>query len=99
MATIPKYIKIMRDTSWDISQRLGIDLAFEDKALRAAIISTLAVQAILINKLVEKGVITDQELIDAINTVRNSPWSPEHEPVRPEPWETTPVTGLSVSGV
>lgn len=100
MTTIPQYVKIMRDAMWDIAERFGVDLQYEDKALRAGLLATLAAQAVLIKALVDKGVITDQELLTAINAMRSSPWSPGHLPVHPVIWDTDPVTGvIPVSGV
>lgn len=94
MATIPQYITVMRNTSWDIAQRLGVDLQYESKSTRAELLSVLAVQAILINLLVQKGVISDTELIAAVNAVRASPWQPGALTDSPVPWDTAPVTGV-----
>jgi hypothetical protein len=96
MSTIPQYVKIMRDAMWDIAQRFGVDLTQEPKATRAVMLSNLAVQAVLIKALVDKGVITDTELLAAINAMRSSPWSPGPLPVRPVDWDTVPVTGIGV---
>jgi hypothetical protein len=94
MATIPQYVTVMRNFQWDICQRLGIDMATATATERALALSNLAVQATLINLLVSKGVITDQELLAAVNAVRSSPWKPPQEPEHPVDWNTTPVTGL-----
>lgn len=94
MATIPQYVKIMRNTAWDVAQRFGVDMQYEAKSDRAQMLSVLAVQAVLIDLLVKKGVVTDAELLAAINAVRASPWQPGHLPERPEEWDTAPVTGI-----
>lgn len=94
MATLVQYLKILRDTTHDVAMRFGVDLAYEDKALRAATMGVLATQAILIKRLVDNGVITDAELLAAVNAVRNSDWTPDKLRIRPEPWETAPVTGV-----
>jgi hypothetical protein len=94
MATIPQYVKIMRDLAWDIGKRLGTDLSFEPKPTRTAMLSVLTVQSVLLDILVKKGVVTDVELLQAVNAVRSSPWSPAPEPVNPVDWDTTPVTGV-----
>lgn len=96
MSTIPQYVKIMRDAMADIAQRLGVDLSQEPKATRALALSNLAVQSVLIKALVDKGVITDTELLAAVNAMRSSAWSPGSLPVRPVDWDTTPVTGIAV---
>lgn len=94
MATLPQYVKIMRNTAWDIAQRFGVDMQYEAKSERAQMLAVLAVQAILIDILVKKNVVTDAELLAAINAVRASSWQPGHLPERPEEWDTTPVTGI-----
>lgn len=94
MSTIPQYVKIMRDAAWDIAERFGVDITQEPKASRAELLSLLAVQSVLIKALVDKGVITDTELLTAVNAMRSSPWSPGSLPVRPVDWDTTPVTGV-----
>lgn len=94
MATIPQYTTVMRNLQWDICRRLGVDMTTATSTERALAISGLAVQAVLINLLVTKGVITDQELLVAVNAVRQSPWLPAQEPVNPVPWDTAPVTGI-----
>lgn len=93
MATLPQYLKVLRDTAWDVAMRFGVDLRHEEKATRAAMMGVLASQAVLIDKLVEKGVLTDQELLQAINKVRNSDWTPEKMTIRPHEWNSEPVTG------
>jgi hypothetical protein len=94
VSTIPQYVKIMRDAMWDIAKRFGVDMSQEPKATRAALLSDFAVQAVLIKTLVDKGVISDAELLAAINAMRASPWSPGQLPVRPVDWDTVPVTGI-----
>lgn len=96
MSTIPQYVKLMRDAMWDIAQRLGVDMSEEPKATRAEILANFAVQAVLIKALVDKGVITDAELLTAVNAMRSSPWSPGVLPVHPVDWDTAPVTGIGV---
>jgi len=94
MATIPQYVTVMRNMQWDICRRLGVDMTTATSTERALAISGLAVQATLINLLVTKGVITDQELLAAVNAVRSSPWQPAQEPVNPVNWDTAPATGI-----
>lgn len=94
MATIPQYITVMRNAAWDIALRCGVDLQYESKGERAMLIGVLGVQAVLIDIMVKKGLVTDQQLLAAINAVRSSDWQPGHLPDRPEYWDTTPVTGV-----
>jgi hypothetical protein len=94
MATIPQYVTVMRNLQWDICKRLGVDMTTATSTERALALSALAVQATLINLLVTKGVVTDAQLLAAVNAVRSSPWQPAQEPVNPTDWNTDPVTGL-----
>lgn len=94
MATIPQYTTVMRNLQWDICRRLGVEMSAATDVERALAISGLAVQATLINLLVTKGVVTNAELLAAVNAVRSSPWFPPPEPITPIPWDTAPVTGL-----
>jgi hypothetical protein len=94
MTTISQYVKVMRDAQADAARRLGMDLATTDKAFRIAALSALAVQAVVVKALVDKGVITDTELLTALNAMRASGYRPAEEPVNPAPWDTTPVTGV-----
>jgi hypothetical protein len=94
VATIPQYVTIMRNTAWDIARRFGVDLQYEAKSDRAQMLGVLAVQAVLLDVLVKKGVVTDAEMLAAINAVRSSPWQPGHLSERPVEWDTDPVTGV-----
>lgn len=94
MATLPQYITVMRNTAWDLCKRFGVDVQYEAKSDRAEMLAVLGVQAVLIDLLVKKGVVTDAELLAAINVVRNSPWQPGTLPERPVEWDTAPVTGI-----
>jgi len=94
MTTIPQYARVMRNAQWDVCMRLGVDMSTATSTERAMAISGLVTQAILVKALVDKGIITDAELLAAINAVRNSPWQPGQEPEHPVPWDTTPVTGI-----
>ena len=90
MATLPQYITVMRNTAWDLCKRFGVDVQYEAKSDRAELLSVLGVQAILIDLLVKKGVVTDAELLAAINAVRNSPWQPVQLTERPVEWGRPP---------
>lgn len=94
MTSIPQYLKVLRDLQDDVSRRFGVNLATSSKDTRVAALSGLSVQSILIKILVDKGVISNAELVSAINAVRSSPWAPPDEPVVPVLWDTTPVTGV-----
>ena len=95
MASIVQYVKIMRDAQWELAQKLGADLSAADRQTRVVILSSLAVQAVLIKLLVTKGVVKDSELLAALNATRDDvSYFPPVEPVGPSVWDTTPVTGF-----
>jgi hypothetical protein len=94
VATIAQYTKIMRDTQADIARKLGVDLSSADQQTRAIALSALAVQAMLIKVLVDKGVVSNAELLAASNAVRSANYMPQPEPAEPVLWDTTPVTGV-----
>lgn len=85
----------MRDAQWEIARKLGADMSTADRQTRVLMLSSLAVQAVLIKVLVAKGVTTDAELLGALNAARSdTSYLPPVEPVTPEVWDTTPVTGF-----
>jgi hypothetical protein len=93
--TIVQYVQIMRNAQWDLARKLGADLSAADRQTRVLMISTLAVQAVLIEVLVAKGVVKDAELLGALNAARADPsYLPPVEPVYPVIWNTDPVTGF-----
>jgi len=95
MTSIVQYVKVMRDAQWDIANKLGADIASSNKEMRVALLSSLAIQAVLIKALVDKGVITDPELQAALAAVRLNAYNPGQEPPFPVPWVISPpVTGV-----
>lgn len=94
MTSIVQYAKMMRDAQYDIGLKLGVDIAFADSQTRTVLLSNLAIQATLVKILVDKGVLTDVELLTAINGIRSAAYRPDKEPFNPIPWDTTPVTGI-----
>ena len=102
MATLPQILKVLRDTAWDISMRFGADIKHSDKTLRAGLYGVLGVQSIILKRMLDKGLMTEAEMMAAINAVRTSDWTPERLTVQPQNWDTTPVSGFdspAVTGV
>jgi len=94
VASVFQYAKVMRDAQWDIALKLGVDISQADRQTRAVQISGLAVVGALLELLTLKGIVTDLELLQIINSVRNDPFVPPKEPIEPVEWDTTPVTGF-----
>lgn len=94
MTSVVQYVKIMRDAQYDMGIKLGVDFSGSSMELRALLLSNLAVQAVVVKALVDKGVISNQELLLALNAARSSTYNPSFEPSSPVTWDTTPVTGV-----
>jgi hypothetical protein len=80
MATVKQYVVNMRNAQQAVAIKLGSSLA--DKRSQVLVTSVLAIQAVLIKLLVDKGVVTDQELTTALNTALNDTYPDEPEPVQ-----------------
>lgn len=93
-ASVLQYAKIMRDTQWSVALKIGLRLDFTDVQTRCVDLSNLAVQALLIQLLVNKGIITNEELLMASNALRSDPFELPPEPLDPVEWDTTPITGF-----
>lgn len=68
MATVKAYVAAMRAAQQGVAVKLGSSLS--DKRTQVMVTSVLAVQAVLVKLLVDKGVVTDQELQAALNTAQ-----------------------------
>jgi hypothetical protein len=85
MATIPQYVKTMRDAQWSIASKLGVDLSRADKVTRVLMLSTLAVLAVVVKTIVDQGLITDAQLKATLNTLRQATYT--DEPPEPTGWD------------
>lgn len=77
MATFRQYVGQLWATQREIASRLGSDLSTAEKRTRVVDQSLLAVVAIVVKALVDKGVITDQDLGAARNAVLGENWPEE----------------------
>jgi hypothetical protein len=81
MTTIPTYVQQMRDRQAVIARKLGSDIGQVDKQTRVANLSLLVLLAAVIKTLVDKGVITDAELLATLNAARDDTYA--DEPLNP----------------
>lgn len=93
MTTIATYVKTLRDAQFDIARKMGTSLDYLSAEQRVIMLSNLTIQAILIKRLVDKGVITNAELLSLLNAVRAADFPPEPSDSSGT-WDTTPVTGI-----
>jgi hypothetical protein len=75
MATVKAYVAAMRAAQQGVAAKLGSSLA--DKRTQVTVTSVLAVQAVLVKLLVDKGVVTDAELQAALNTAQGDAYPDE----------------------
>jgi hypothetical protein len=81
MATVPQYIAQMRQRQDVIASKYGCDISRADKQVRVLNLSILALIAVVVKTLVDKGVITDAELLATMNAARDDTYP--DEPVEP----------------
>lgn len=85
MATVLQYVTQLRAAQRTIGVRMGSDTGQRQKSDRVLIASLLAILAVLIKVLVDKGVVTDQELVAALNQARAALYADEQDgPLDPE---------------
>lgn len=77
MATVKQYVSQMFDRQTVIARKLGVDITKSTKADRVLNMSLLALIAVVVKSLVDKGVITDAELIATLNTARDDTYDDE----------------------
>ncbi|HET6214915.1 MAG TPA: hypothetical protein VFE14_18755 [Micromonosporaceae bacterium] len=77
MTTIATYVQQMRDRQAVIARKLGADIGQVDKQTRVQNVATLVLIAAVIKTLVDKGVITDAELLATLNAARDDVYTDE----------------------
>lgn len=75
MATVKQYVVNMRMAQRDVAIKLGSGL--NDKRSQVLVTSVLAILGVLIKLLVDKGVVTDLELQNALNSAQADTYSDE----------------------
>lgn len=83
MATIKQYVTQLRGRQEVIARKLGCDITRSGKSDRVQQLADLVLLAVLIKTLVDKGVITDAELIATLNAARDDAY--DDEPIEPPP--------------
>lgn len=83
MATVKQYIQSMRSRQDMIARKFGCDISQADKQVRVLNLSVLALIAVVVKALVDKGVITDAELMAVMDAARDDAY--QDEPVEPSP--------------
>jgi hypothetical protein len=83
MATVKQYIAALRQRQDVIAVKYGCDIARADKQTRVVNLSILALLAVIVKALVDKGVITDAELTATLNAARDDVY--DDEPVESPP--------------
>lgn len=81
MASVKQYITHLRARQVVIARALGVDIWHTDKQTRVMLLSQLALLAVLIKTLTDKGVIADAELVDVLDAARDDVWP--DEPINP----------------
>jgi hypothetical protein len=89
MASLPTYVAALWERQQIIAVKLGSDISQAAKETRVLNRALLVLLATLIKTLVDKGVVTDAELIATLNTARDAAY--DDEPVwTPKPPPSTP---------
>lgn len=77
MATVKQYIQALRDRQIVIARKFGTDVTRIDMQARVLNLALLALLAVLIKTLVDKGLITDAELTATLNAARDDGYDRE----------------------
>ena len=80
MATVKAIWQQMRSVQEQVAYRLGVDLAHAEKTGRVYALSGLAIDAVIVKALLDKGVLTAADLTSALASGQADPW--DDEPVQ-----------------
>lgn len=83
MATVKQYLVQLRQRQDAIARKFGADVSRAGKSARVLNLSLLCLLAVLIKTLVDKGVLTDAELVATLDAARDDAYP--DEPVEPPP--------------
>lgn len=81
MATVKQYIQALQDRQTIIAKKFGADITGADKQTRVMNLALLALIAVLVKTLVDKGLITDADLTGTLNLARDDNY--QNEPLDP----------------
>lgn len=79
--TIIEYVRQMYARQRVIAEKLGSDISRNTKPVRVMNLSLLVLLAVPIKALVDKGILTDQELVAILNQARDAIY--DDEPLQP----------------
>lgn len=85
MATAKQYVTQLRNAKLAIGSKLGVDLTTAPKPDRVESLSVLALIGVLVKVLVDKGVVTNNELTTELNAAIADVWPDEPVEVTPPP--------------
>lgn len=77
MASVRTYWNALVSTRNAVASRLGVDVPTTDKALRAISNADVAVIAVVVKALTDKGVLTDDDLTAARQSAIGDVWNEE----------------------
>lgn len=77
MATVKQYVAALEQRQEVIAVKFGSDMTRAAKPLRVLNKSLLVLLAVLVKTLVDKGVITDQDLNTTLNSARDDAYDDE----------------------
>lgn len=72
MTTVPEYAAILWQKQQVVAKRMGVDLSRADKPTRVVNYSLLVVASLLGKVLVDKGIVTNAELLAGLNGVEDA---------------------------
>jgi hypothetical protein len=86
MATVAAYVTQMLTRERVIAKKLGCDIRQADKPTRVLNLAMLVMLAVVVKTLVDKGVVTDADLLATMDTARDDAYNDQPtEPPPPEP--------------
>ncbi len=77
MATVKQYVTQIWDRQRVIGRKLGSDVGRVDKQTRVLVLSIDVIIAVIVKVLVDKGVVTDAELLAALDAARDDIYADE----------------------
>jgi hypothetical protein len=85
MATVGQYLVQLQQAGGKMAGQMGVDVTRSMKSDRVVARATLGLLAVLIKLLVDKGVITDADLLTAYGAAGGGSYTPEPDEPPPAP--------------
>ena len=77
VTSIPQYVNFMQTRQQIIATKMGSDPARTDKQIRVFNLALLILIACIVKTLVDKGVISDADILATLNTARDAAYADE----------------------